>query len=329
MEEARHFLETSTIHGLQYISSSKRFARVFWTFVVLSGFIAATGIISESFSNWNNQPIITTIETLPLAELTLSIIIICPPKDCVTNLNFDLKEADKLVLNEMTRKELLQYAMEVYQEDNHKEMMKNLSQIQEESRGFNWYYGYNKIQYPYSPYCSKIIGVNSNKEYCTGQLAYTLSTSRTSGFISTQYFSEDNTKATALGKIFTNVEIYIPRNLSEIENITLFFQIEKISFLPRYQDQFSYFYVSEKGSLDVNVTLYTKNITGPSTIFESNGVKYADYYTFQLDRIVSKNDLKDMALKRTPGFRLSWYYEPMIEPVGKYSDDIETKEFVR
>ena len=134
MEEARNFIEVSTIHGLQHISSSKRFARVFWTFVVVSGFIAASVLISFSFSNWEEQPIITTIETLPLAKLTLPNIIICPPKNHVTNLNFDVLEADKMVLNEQSRKEILDYALEVYQEDNHKEMMKNLSQLQEENK---------------------------------------------------------------------------------------------------------------------------------------------------------------------------------------------------
>ena len=74
MEEARHFLEISTIHGLQYLSSSKRFARLFWTFVVVTGFIVAMTIISESFSNWNEQPIKTTIETLPLGKPSMNLL---------------------------------------------------------------------------------------------------------------------------------------------------------------------------------------------------------------------------------------------------------------
>ena len=325
MEEARHFLETSTIHGLQYISSSKRFARLFWTFVVLSGFIAATAIISESFSNWEDQPIITTIETLPLAKLTLPNIIICPPKDRVTNLNFDVMESNKMVLNEKERKEIFQYALQVYQEDNHKEMMNNLSQIQEENRSFNWYHGYSEIKNPYSPYCYK----SANIEHCTAQLVHNLRNSKSSGSISTKFFGEKYNMTTVRRKLFAHVSIYIPPKARENRNVTLFLQIEKYSLMKNVRDQFSYFYVSEKGSLDTNVTLYTKNITGPSTTYESNGVKYADYYTFQLDRIVSKKDMQDIKLKVMPGFRLSWYFEPMIESVGKYSDDIETKEFVR
>ena len=38
MEEARQFLESSTIHGLYYISTSKKWARIFWIVVSFVGF---------------------------------------------------------------------------------------------------------------------------------------------------------------------------------------------------------------------------------------------------------------------------------------------------
>ena len=170
MENLKEFLDTSTIHGLSWISSTKRISRVFWTIVVISGFTTAIVMILQSFDNWKDQPITTTIETLRLSKLTLPNITICPPKHTATNLNFDIMEADKMVLSKESRKEILDYAIEVYQEDNHKEMMKNLSQIHEEDRGFNWYHGYSKIRLPYSPYCYRW----SSIDFCTNQLVYSI-----------------------------------------------------------------------------------------------------------------------------------------------------------
>ena len=64
MEGIRGFLESSTIHGLNHISSTKkRFARLFWITVVIIGFTTAGIIINESFKAWDenqfNEPIIS------------------------------------------------------------------------------------------------------------------------------------------------------------------------------------------------------------------------------------------------------------------------------
>merc|ERR1712074_527772 len=45
MEGVRTFLESSTIHGLAYISISQKYARLFWILVVLTGFIGASLLI--------------------------------------------------------------------------------------------------------------------------------------------------------------------------------------------------------------------------------------------------------------------------------------------
>ena len=326
MENLKEFLDTSTIHGLSWISSTKRISRVFWTIVVISGFTTAIVMILQSFDNWKNQPITTTIETLRLSKLTLPNITICPPKHTATNLNFDIMEADKMVLSEEKRKEILDYAIEVYQEDNHKEMMKNLSQIHEEDRGFNWYYGYSKIRLPYSPYCYR----RSSSDYCTDQLFYSVYTSQSSGYISTINFDEKYTKNEVEENIFSSVYIYIPRNISDNENITLVLKVEKKSFLQGH-DLFTYNYATEEGMLDANVTFYTKNITGPSTMIKDNfgRITFADHYLFNLDRLVSQKGTENIQQNLTYGFKLSWYYEPSIESERKYTEDNPTKEFVR
>ena len=69
MEGVRVFLESSTIHGLSYISTTSRLVKIFWILVVIGGFTGAGVLIYQSFQAWNESPVTTTIETLPITEI--------------------------------------------------------------------------------------------------------------------------------------------------------------------------------------------------------------------------------------------------------------------
>ena len=71
MDNLKDFLESSTIHGLVYIATTGKFVRCMWIITVLTGFIASAYLIDLSFENWAEQPITTSIETLPITEITL------------------------------------------------------------------------------------------------------------------------------------------------------------------------------------------------------------------------------------------------------------------
>ena len=91
MEGVRTFLESSTIHGLVYIATTKKsLAKIFWILVVIGGFTGAGVMIYNSFQSWNDSPIKTTIETLPITEITFPKVTVCPPKNTYTDLNYDL-----------------------------------------------------------------------------------------------------------------------------------------------------------------------------------------------------------------------------------------------
>ena len=71
MNVFKDFLESSTIHGLSYISSSRsNLIKVFWATVVIVGFITASIQIRSSFMEWDTNPTVTTIATYPLANST-------------------------------------------------------------------------------------------------------------------------------------------------------------------------------------------------------------------------------------------------------------------
>ena len=81
MDGVRTFLESSTIHGLSYISTTSAFSKLFWICTVVCGFLTAGIIISNTALDWEKNPIETSIETFPISEVHFPNIIVCPPKE--------------------------------------------------------------------------------------------------------------------------------------------------------------------------------------------------------------------------------------------------------
>ena len=94
MEGFKEILDQSSIHGISYISSQKRFGRLFWIFIVLIGFTGAFLLIRQSFNDWEENPISTTSETLPMSHITFPNITVCPPRNSYLNMNFDMIQSE-------------------------------------------------------------------------------------------------------------------------------------------------------------------------------------------------------------------------------------------
>ena len=107
MKTVKEFLESSTIHGLVYISTTKRLVRLLWLCVVISGFMGAGVLIHQSFSSWTASPVSTTIEVLPITDLDLPNVTVCPPKNTFITLNPDLVMARNVTLDDEQRQELI------------------------------------------------------------------------------------------------------------------------------------------------------------------------------------------------------------------------------
>ena len=70
MEGIKEFLESTTIHGLVYISTSRqKLQKMFWMSVVLMGFFIAGLLIRRSFSDWDKNPVSTSIETFRIKDV--------------------------------------------------------------------------------------------------------------------------------------------------------------------------------------------------------------------------------------------------------------------
>ena len=97
------FLDNSTIHGLQYISMEKKFLiKMIWAALVSVSFYIATALIRSSIIAWES-PISTNIETLPISEVMLPKVTICPPKGSNTLLNYDIIMAQNKTFSEDSR----------------------------------------------------------------------------------------------------------------------------------------------------------------------------------------------------------------------------------
>ena len=71
MDILQQFLDSSTIHGVSYISSSKSLvARCLWSLTVIGGFVTAGLVIQSSFSDWSRSPVATSITTHAIKQVS-------------------------------------------------------------------------------------------------------------------------------------------------------------------------------------------------------------------------------------------------------------------
>ena len=62
--------------------------------------------IDSCIQDWADSPVTTTIETLPIADISLPLGTVCPPQNTFTNLNYDLMTLEQTTLSNTTREEL-------------------------------------------------------------------------------------------------------------------------------------------------------------------------------------------------------------------------------
>ena len=218
MENVKEFLESSSIIGLSLIANSRRFVlKLFWILVVIGGFAWAFYMIFECFEDWKQKPISTTIETLPIEKIIFPNVTVCPPRNLFLNLNHDIKESEKIRLTDETRDELLDYSLDVIQDTFYKEVMANLSKLEDPDRFYNWYHRFTSIKYPY---------YKTYENY--KQLNYFVRTSATSGNISTQYFG-DKFDASKVEKdnIMIEIYVYVPKSIWGDKSSAMLVNIQK------------------------------------------------------------------------------------------------------
>ena len=209
MENIKLFLETSTIHGLQYLSTARKFDKALWTFIVAFGFLSAGLLIDQSFQNWSENPVITTTTILPINEAKLPKITVCPPKNTYTNLNYDIQMADdvQLVNNETQMKILKHFLMKMHEFD----FLKTYSRLYEGPEQFmNWFKGIN------------VFDKSNIPQYSESHQTFT--TYSNNGTIQTPHFREAFNEENFIIKSSYFMHFKPPKDVTQ--NVSLFLKIE-------------------------------------------------------------------------------------------------------
>ena len=127
MNVAREFLETSTIHGLNYISSSKTVAaKAIWVIIVSISFGVAGFMINNAYLEWQESPIATSIKTYPISKLDFPSVTVCPPRGSNTALNHVLERVNNRNFTEEKRQKLLRISDKTFLVDPNKKYVKDI-----------------------------------------------------------------------------------------------------------------------------------------------------------------------------------------------------------
>ena len=243
-----NFLEKSTIHGVGHISSNRNFARIFWSLVVISGFTGAGVLIYQSFQDWADNPVTTTIETIAMENndnIKFPKITVCPPKKTYTDLNYDLIMIENTTMNTDTRNELTTFASELLHDLLFKNIMKLFSKLEENNRYYNWYYGYTKMIPP-------------DTNYDGYDINYVVYTASTSGSVTTQYINETFDAEMVESSIYYSVIIFPPYGTGYNNNVTLNLDIQIVPL----ENNNERFYV-DYDLINHNIKAVHKNFSPP------------------------------------------------------------------
>ena len=283
MDGIRTFLESSSIHGLAYISTSRKFAKVFWIIIVFGGFTLAGYMINNSIKSWAERPIKTTLETRPISEIRLPRLTVCPPKNTYTDLNYDLLLAENMTLTDELRGDLFNYAKKLVDEHVY---MNDIDKLQEENRYYNWYHGYTKM-----------ISTAHDKD----GVNYFISSSALSGVVTTQYYEEKYQPHRVEQRAYYQVNVFPPESVRGNPNVTLHFKLEKLSMTGMAYGVDNI--MVDGNSLDEGLTSTLFNFTPPAPLPAPYDVRF-----MRLLRGLYEEYIMTSEMNRMPGFRLSWFY---------------------
>ena len=314
MENIRHFLESSTIHGLNYISRATKYVRLFWILVVIAGFTGAAFLIQTSFQNWSDSPITTTTEILPISQITFPKVTVCPPKDTYTDLNIVLDMMNNMTLDNYTINNISKFAVDLIIDNLNNTIIRNLSLFKEEMQFYNWYYGYTELRLPFI-----------SSPWYDNDIAYVINTYATTGSITTQYFGEKFDVDKLELDINYKLRLMVPDSIISNPNALIHFTIEKVTMqnLKRGRDNLFV------GGLNFNDYNEFKAISKPYTKEYLN--EKCQCYIIYLDRKVSREDIVNIKTDQMPGWNISWYYTGLgkAEAVDKLKNVPNNHQFLR
>ena len=325
MKSFKEFLDSSTIHGLQYISTTRNIVRLFWIFVVLTCLTTSFWLINQSFKSWAETPVITAIDSQSTSKIRLPKVTVCPPQNTYTDLNLDLIKTYNVTLNKAEKDELTRFAMEVIQNNIHMEIMRHIRKLEEKDQFNNWYQGLTQIKLP----------VKSNDE----AYKFEIWTYKSAGEVSTQFFGLPYNESLVDRDIYIIVYIGLAPELRSNENVTLHFNLLH-NLMTELKDGYDDVYVNRRIRLKEPKTIYKsfkppgkKNCLSLSLLQNLQcGNSFDSSQNIGLKRKISKEDFANVRLKLMPGFKFSWNFTGQYEKLENsalFLTDSKTLQFIK
>ena len=308
----QQFLESSTIHGLVYISTERKFARVFWVLVVIIGFSYAGYLINQSLESWSKIPFRTTIETKPITEIKFPKVTVCPKRNTYTDLNYDLMMLENMTMTNETKYEFLNIARGVFL-DSHFEnkVLPNISKLEENNMYYNWYHGYSSVKIPYWSFSNRLI--------------YLVESSATSGSVQTQFFEDKYDPDKVERKLVYQITIYPPEHALDNPNCTMTLEISKSTMnVSGNSEDKMLFYTNKNGAYELTYLDDGKGVD----VYDFNAPP--DRIIFQLRRDVTQKDIyENINMSDIPGFVIKWSTNMDMQADTERTSTRYTEEFRR
>ena len=106
-------------------------------------------LINDSYIDWQESPIATSISTLPLDGLDFPKVTVCPPKSSHTALNYDLMRLHNDSLTEEDRESLKQAALDMFIKPAHLDYINRMLQAANPEYLEDMLQGYQSLPQPF------------------------------------------------------------------------------------------------------------------------------------------------------------------------------------
>ena len=300
-ESIKEFLQSSSIHGLVYISTGKRYLRLIWLCVVIAGFSVAGVLIQQSFSSWGASPVTTTLETLPISELDFPNVTVCPPRNTFTSFIPDLVRSRNMTLqlNETEWTNFNDFISYAAYDANYKARLRHFEGYRQ-SEHRDLYSGVTKMDLPH---------LTSESEYSRN---YELYTTSFNGSFSTPYFNQAFESNTFEKDLKSGVNISVPEGLTtylyyngySLDDgwiyILIEYDMERTSSEEYIYVMFDSNSEDQEDIVELDRTQSRKELNYPAGNIESFHVSY--------DRHMDNGYYGLWTNKRNTGMRVTWYY---------------------
>lgn len=294
MESCTEFLETTTIHGIPRIGSAKKILKLFWLLIVFIGFSSAFYLIYNALKSYQESPIMTTLETFPIAEAKFPKVTVCPPKGTLTNMNYDLTKVGGKSMSGDDKEEFVKVVTDLIIDQEIQDIVEQDSSYKMENKYKSWFHGFTQFELPQF----------KQKE------SFIIFSTENSSAIETPYYGQNYSSSTFPFKLNYILAVHPPSNVTDPENYRSVLEIEMDTKEDKIDGGGEE--IIDLTPTDLRLNVESFQLTGKKTIkrkfpLPQRKSKRTYIYTLNFKRDLGNKDLEGWNKKRVTGMKATWY----------------------